>query len=269
MAKNSSSSSNINNRYYRIEQNISALANAPAATMAITATTAAAKINISNYIISNLYPTTDWAAMATRSTRPDILGFPFANVFSVSDGVTTSDSSGVPYMYLTPMEMSVKDLKKDNRASLTMSLAQGKYCNTKHLDPEDPRCAHVILTGQVTKLKANSTEEAFAKRALFSRHPEMTQWPKGYFCVLFLLLLLMVLDVSIDILILNDLLPATVVATAVLPTIIVVFIVVCIAIVSDHTWFFAKLDLVSVLVLDYFGGVKVVTKEQYFDAKQY
>ncbi len=46
-------------------------------------------------------------------------------------------------------------------------------------------------------------------------------------------------------------------------------IVVCNAIVSDHTWFFAKLDLVSVLVLDYFGGVKVVTKEQYFNAKPY
>jgi hypothetical protein len=31
---------------------------------------------------------------------------------------------GVPYLYLTSMELSVKDLKKDSRASLTMSLKQ-------------------------------------------------------------------------------------------------------------------------------------------------
>jgi hypothetical protein len=31
---------------------------------------------------------------------------------------------GVPYLYLTSMELSVKDLAKDSRASLTMSLKQ-------------------------------------------------------------------------------------------------------------------------------------------------
>ena len=60
-----------------------------------------------------------------------------------------------------------------------MSLAQGKYCNIKHLDPEDPRCAHIILTGTIVKLEAGSKEEAFAKKALFSRHAEMPDWPKG------------------------------------------------------------------------------------------
>ncbi len=42
-------------------------------------------------------------------------------------------------------------LKKDNRASLTMTLAQNEYCRQKALDPEDPRCAHVILTGRIVK----------------------------------------------------------------------------------------------------------------------
>jgi len=38
---------------------------------------------------------------------------------------------------------------------------------------------------------------------------------------------------------------------------------------SDHGWFFAKLDIESVLVLDFFGGVKEVTPEEYFAATPY
>ncbi len=60
-----------------------------------------------------------------------------------------------------------------------MSLAQSRYCDRRHLDPEDPRCAHVILTGSVSRVSANSTEEAFARKALFTRHPAMEDWPKG------------------------------------------------------------------------------------------
>ena len=65
----------------------------------------------------------DWAAMATTSVREPIVGFPFANVFSVSDGPVDS-SSGVPYFYISPWEISAQDLEEDNKASITMSLAQ-------------------------------------------------------------------------------------------------------------------------------------------------
>ena len=89
--------------------------------------------------------------MATISTRQGILGSPFANIFSVSDG-TKKKSTGVPYMYLTDLEMSVKDLKVDNRASITMSLAQTSFCKRHKYDPESPLCAHVVLTGNVEKV---------------------------------------------------------------------------------------------------------------------
>lgn len=32
----------------------------------------------------------------------------------------------------------------------------------------------------------------------------------------------------------------------------------------DHGWFFAKLEIAHILVLDYFGGAKSVTPEEYF-----
>ena len=53
----------------------------------------------------------EWASVATISSRPEIESYPFSNVFSVSDGATTDTSSGVPYFYLSVLEMSVHDLQ--------------------------------------------------------------------------------------------------------------------------------------------------------------
>ena len=65
----------------------------------------------------------NWGAMATIAARTPIVGFPFANVFSLSDG-PVEESTGTPYIYATPMEISFHDLRANPRASITMSLAQ-------------------------------------------------------------------------------------------------------------------------------------------------
>lgn len=33
-----------------------------------------------------------------------------------------------------------------------MSLAETDYCKQQSLDPEDPRCAHVTITGEMWKV---------------------------------------------------------------------------------------------------------------------
>ena len=74
---------------------------------------------MARYITHN----SDWAALATIATRDPIIGFPFANVLSISDG-PVDNSTGVPYIYISPWEISARDLAHNNKASLTMSLAQ-------------------------------------------------------------------------------------------------------------------------------------------------
>ncbi|KAM4699372.1 protein CREG1 isoform 2-T2 [Discoglossus pictus] len=152
----------------------------------------------------------DWGALATISSHEPVRGQPFANVFSVSDGPLKS-GTGVPYMYLTSMEISVQDLQVNPNASLTMSLAQTHYCKKQGYDPQSPLCAHIILSGSIQTV--DGTETDTAKVALFSRHPEMKDWP------------------------------------------------------HDHNWFFAKLNITNIWVLDYFGGIKTVTPEDYYSAK--
>lgn len=54
----------------------------------------------------------DWGALATLSAQDELRGRPFANVFSLSDGPAgPSQGSGVPYLYLTNLEVSVRDLQ--------------------------------------------------------------------------------------------------------------------------------------------------------------
>lgn len=153
--------------------------------------------------------TSAWASIATISTALPIQGFPFANIISVCDG-PVNKSSGVPYMYMTRFDLSGKDLLSNDKATLSFSEAQSDYCSKEDFDPEDPRCARVLLTGHIIELKNGTTEANFAQNALFSRHPIMKSWP------------------------------------------------------SDHHFFFAKMDIVHIYVLDYFGGPSEVNVDEYF-----
>jgi len=150
----------------------------------------------------------DWLSMSTISTMSGLEGRPFANVFSFSDG-PIEQSSGIPYFYLTELDMSVKDLLVNPQASLTMTLAQGEYCNANGWDPEDPRCAHVIISGEIVKVD-DPLEREFAQEALFSRHPAMETWPQ------------------------------------------------------DHGWFFYKMDVSKIILLDWFGGAYDINLTEYY-----
>ncbi|GLH07221.1 Uncharacterized protein GBIM_12737 [Gryllus bimaculatus] len=161
---------------------------------------------MARYIVHNA----DWGAISTHSSSPAIRGFPFANIVSISDG-TSTNSSGVPYMYITPLELSTRDLEIDSRCSLALSLAETDYCKQQNIDPEDPRCARVILTGKVKRVKTHTSEIDYAENALFSRHPAMRSWPRS------------------------------------------------------HGFYFAKLKIEQILVLDYYGGPKIVPKPEYFN----
>jgi hypothetical protein len=71
-------------------------------------------------------------------------------------------------------------MQVDNRASLSMTLAQSDYCNHQDLDPQDPPCGRVILSGRTQRVVNGSEEAEFAQKALFTRHPAMKDYPNGH-----------------------------------------------------------------------------------------
>ncbi|XP_066477424.1 protein CREG2 [Tiliqua scincoides] len=119
----------------------------------------------------------NWGFLATTSTQEKIQGAPFGNCLSISDG-PTDNSTGIPFFYVTPKDHTIADLMKNPIASLTLPEAEGEVCRKSIVDPDDPRCARLILTGQMITVSPEEME--FAKQALFSRHPVMRKWPRHY-----------------------------------------------------------------------------------------
>ncbi|KAL3900546.1 MAG: hypothetical protein SGPRY_012444 [Prymnesium sp.] len=100
-------------------------------------------------------------------------GNPSAQVLSFSDGL--DKSTGRLFFYV----MGGQD--ESWRASVTISQASVNgtmSCATLKLDPEDPRCAKLTISGMMSK--AEGTAESFGKRALFARHPQMKSWPSSH-----------------------------------------------------------------------------------------
>ena len=52
---------------------------------------------------------TDWVSVATLSIRKDVESFPAVNLISFTDGLL-GNGSGVPYLYLTPLDFTAQDL---------------------------------------------------------------------------------------------------------------------------------------------------------------
>lgn len=95
-----------------------------------------------------------WGVMSTISTMTDgIVGAPFGNPQSLVDGPydasqNGNNGTGIPYFYVSDMDVSQLDLVANPMASITVSEAQLPQGCSK-TDPEDPTCVRLTLTGEV------------------------------------------------------------------------------------------------------------------------
>lgn len=102
-----------------------------------------------------------------------IKGLPAAQVHSFSDGADTS--TGRLFFYIMGGEGDEWD------ASVTLSQAALQHttsCEVAKIDPEDPRCAKLTISGKMTKVTGQAAE--FGKAALFARHAQMKTWPASH-----------------------------------------------------------------------------------------
>ncbi|XP_063473699.1 protein CREG2 isoform X2 [Symphalangus syndactylus] len=107
-----------------------------------------------------------WGCLATVSAHEKIQGLPFGNCLPISDG-PFNNSTGIPFFYMTAKDLVVADLMKNPMASLMLPESEGEFCRKNIVDPEDPRCVQLTLTGQMIAVSPEEVE--FAKQAMFSR----------------------------------------------------------------------------------------------------
>ncbi|KAK1438859.1 hypothetical protein QVD17_04671 [Tagetes erecta] len=146
-----------------------------------------------------------WGVLSTIAD--DLGGSPFGDVVSYSDG-QPKHGTGIPYFYLTTLDPTGRYALKDHRSSFTTSEYLLGTCGK--IDPENPACSKITLTGTLNEVEAGSEEADMAKKALFSKHDEMKNWPK------------------------------------------------------DHAFKIYKLNIEEIFLIDFFGGPKPLTVDQYF-----
>ncbi|EOD11234.1 hypothetical protein EMIHUDRAFT_470923 [Emiliania huxleyi CCMP1516] len=127
----------------------------------------------------------DWGYVTTLTD-----GAPSAAVLSLSDSACSDAAchSGRLFFYIAtsvaasqPGASSLADADSGCNASLTLSQAalnRSTGCEAAALDPEDPRCTKLTLSGRLARTQGPAT--ALGRAALFARHPQMRRWPASH-----------------------------------------------------------------------------------------
>jgi len=156
----------------------------------------------------------EWASMGTLSTLKSINGFPMVNIISVADSARDEPSTGDIYFYLTNLDYTGQDLMKNNKLTVMFSNDQDLECSKKGVDPMEPTCARIIMSGSAVELEKDSEEYQFANRSFLSRHPAAARW------------------------------------------------------IVTHSFYLCKLDILQIIVLDWYGGPHYVSTADYYNVNK-
>lgn len=94
----------------------------------------------------------DWASFGTVSTIKNTLGYPMVSITSVADSPRGGNSTGNIYFFVAKESLKYKDLVKLNEATLLFSDAQTTNCQKQSIDPIEPTCSRVMISGLVYRV---------------------------------------------------------------------------------------------------------------------
>jgi len=98
---------------------------------------------------------------------------------SVSSMVASYGESGGRIFYYLPVNMEFKGALTLSEAAVDPSQFDGARCGPDgDLDPEDPRCAKLTLSGTMTPVDDDTKQ--FGLDTLFATHPQMESWPADH-----------------------------------------------------------------------------------------
>lgn len=95
----------------------------------------------------------DYASLGTISSLDDIKGYPMVSIMSVADSPRDGKSTGDIYLYLLHIDYITHDLKATNKLTALFSDNEDLSCAKRGLDPMEPTCARVMITGYVAQVR--------------------------------------------------------------------------------------------------------------------
>lgn len=118
----------------------------------------------------------EWTAMGTISTLPVLAGFPMVNVIAMADSEKGAKSTGHIYFYLTMLDFTAQDLSKQNKLTALFTMDETLYCSNRKVDPMEPVCARIMISGEALRVAKDTEEFKFATSAMISHHPASVNW---------------------------------------------------------------------------------------------
>ena len=74
------------------------------------------------------------------------------------------------------MDQSIIDLSFHNYLSLSISEFQNGICSALNLDPEDPRCSRLTISGSLVKVPSTNEDYDQIMSKMIERHPQVVNW---------------------------------------------------------------------------------------------
>ncbi|XP_068157877.1 protein CREG1 [Drosophila tropicalis] len=119
-----------------------------------------------------------WASVGTISTNKIVENYPMVNIISVDDSDVLGNSTGRIRFMLTDLDFTGPDWQKNNKVTFMFTDAQNLNCQKAGMDPMEPTCARIILSGQVKKMEKDNASYKPALEAFLKRHPAGANWMK-------------------------------------------------------------------------------------------
>ncbi|XP_013117031.1 protein CREG1-like [Stomoxys calcitrans] len=119
---------------------------------------------------------TNWAAIGSISTLPDLKHYPMVNVVSINDVNAQHQSTGRIQFLLTNVDYTGQDVEENNKVTLLFSDEQLLHCSLQNIDPLEPICARAIISGEVKWLDQNDKYYLDSLGSFFERHPASKRW---------------------------------------------------------------------------------------------
>ncbi|XP_064550215.1 protein CREG1 [Drosophila montana] len=118
----------------------------------------------------------NWASVGSISTNEVVKDYPMVNIISVDDTGLGGNSTGVIRFLLVDLDFTGPDWQKNNKVTFMFTDEQTLKCKNANMDPMEPTCARVIISGQVKKLPDHDPSYKPALNIFIKRHPAAANW---------------------------------------------------------------------------------------------
>lgn len=100
--------------------------------------------------------------MGTISSMESTKNYPMVNVVSVADSKVGEKSTGDIYFYALKLDPLYWNIKHKNRITALFTNEQSLACSKLGLDPMQPTCSRVQITGYVAQVTSDRDREPIA-----------------------------------------------------------------------------------------------------------